>query len=233
MKIKPLIVISILIIFSSAANSQKPEKKIILKGSVKDSLQNPVKGAVIYIDNKKTSGVTDEQGFFRIRVNPDASKIKVTSLYNPSVEDLINGRTKIDFVLPVASKFKTLGTDNKEEMVDVGYGTLNKKYVISGKVSVSKPRYSSYTNMYDMIKAELSGVQVRGTSVIVQGITSFQGSSEPLFVVDGIIVNQINDISPSDVESIELLKGPATVVYGMQGANGVIYIKTLRGTDKK
>ena len=235
MKIKVLSIITIVIFFSSVAHCQKPEKKIIIAGWVKDSLQNPVKGAVIYIDNKKTSGVTDNLGNFKVKVKPDAVKIKVLSPANVSGEAFIDGRTKIDFTLSVASKSKPGNIDNqeKEETVDVGYGTRKKKDLISGKASVSKPRFSSYTNIYDMIRNELSGVQVRGTTVIVQGITSFQGSSEALFVVDGIIVNQINDVAPSDVKSIELLKGPATVVYGMQGANGVILIKTIRGTDKQ
>jgi TonB-dependent SusC/RagA subfamily outer membrane receptor len=69
--------------------------------------------------------------------------------------------------------------------------------------------------------------------VFVQGISTFGGSSDAIFVVDGIITDQVNDVAPSDVKSIELLKGPATAVYGMRGANGVILIKTLRGTDKR
>jgi TonB-dependent SusC/RagA subfamily outer membrane receptor len=74
---------------------------------------------------------------------------------------------------------------------------------------------------------------VSGTSIKISGSSSLNASTEPLFVVDGIIVNSIEDISPQTVKSIEVLKGPDASVYGMRGANGVIVINRLTGKDIK
>ena len=201
---------------------------------MKDSLQGPVKGADFYVDSIKTPYFTNKRGIYKIKVKSDAKKILVFSRLKGTSETNIDGRTTINFTLsgyPVLPPYlmKNVGT---EETVEVGYGTMKKRDVISGKASSNSPRFSSYTNMYDMIRNEVPGVQVQGTSIFLQGQSTFGGSSEPLLVVDGVIVEQINDVAPSDVNSIQVLKGPSAAVYGMRGANGVIFIKTKRGSDK-
>lgn len=233
MKVVLLLIITILL--SSVASGQKTYRKITISGVVKDSLQRAVEGANIFIDNKKTSYVTNKQGYFKIKVKPEVMKILVISSLKGGSETIIDGRTIINFTLSGSVKLRPESINNNEndEIIDVGYGTMKKKDVISGKTSLVSPRFSSYSNIYDLIRNELSGVLVKGTSVYVQGSSSFVGSSEPLFVVDGIAVEQINDVSPNDVKSIQLLKGPSTSIYGMRGANGVIFIKTFRGTDKQ
>ena len=70
-------------------------------------------------------------------------------------------------------------------------------------------------------------MQVRGNSVQIQGQSSINSSTEPLFVVDGMVVGSIDNITPSMVESISVLKGAATSIYGSRGANGVILINLL------
>jgi len=93
--------------------------------------------------------------------------------------------------------------------------------------------YASFQNIYDMIRGRFPGVEVSGTSIRIMGSSSLNVSTEPLFVVDGVIVNSIDDISPQNVKSIEVLKGPDATVYGTRGANGVIIITRLSGKDKK
>jgi TonB-dependent SusC/RagA subfamily outer membrane receptor len=80
-----------------------------------------------------------------------------------------------------------------------------------------------------MIKGEVPGVQVNGTSITIRGTGSIMSSTEPLFIVDGIAVNQISDISPVEVKSIEVLKGASASIYGSRGANGVILIRRHSG----
>ena len=82
-----------------------------------------------------------------------------------------------------------------------------------------------------MIRGEVPGVQVNGTSIIIQGASSLTLSTEPLFVVDGIVVNSIDYISPISVKSIEILKGSAASIYGSRGANGVILIRLIGTGD--
>jgi len=83
-----------------------------------------------------------------------------------------------------------------------------------------------------MIRGRFPGVEVSGKSIKVMGSSSLNVSTEPLFVVDGVIVNTIEDISPQNVKSIEVLKGPDASVYGTRGSNGVIVITRISGKDK-
>jgi TonB-dependent SusC/RagA subfamily outer membrane receptor len=82
-----------------------------------------------------------------------------------------------------------------------------------------------------MIKGRIPGVSVTGNTIMIQGPISFTTSSTPLFVVDGTVVSSIDNISPIEVSSIDILKGPAAAIYGSRGANGVILIK-LKGPTK-
>jgi TonB-dependent SusC/RagA subfamily outer membrane receptor len=84
-----------------------------------------------------------------------------------------------------------------------------------------------------MIRGRFPGVEVSGTSIKIMGSSSLNVSSEPTFVVDGVFVNDIGNISPQTVKSIEVLKGPAASVYGVKGANGVIVINLLTGKEKR
>ena len=83
-----------------------------------------------------------------------------------------------------------------------------------------------------MIRHEVTGVVVSGRSIMVQGPNSFFGSSQPLFVVNGVRVNSIDNINPLEVKSIKLLKGSAANIYGNDGANGVIVIDLQSSADK-
>lgn len=236
MKIRAVFLIIILIFSSDLSFGQKTNKKITITGKATDAGQKPVAGAVIFIDKIKTNIVTDQQGYFKVKVRPDAKDILVFTLFNGASEQAINGRTTINFILTGtagnAEKGKT-GGDN--ETVNIGYGTSQKKDVSTsiGVIDCQKPEFASYQNVYEMIRGRIPGVEVNGESIKVIGSSSLNISTEPLYVVDGVIVNSIDDISPQSVKSIEVLKGPAATVYGTRGSNGVIIITRLSGKDKK
>lgn len=82
-----------------------------------------------------------------------------------------------------------------------------------------------------MIAGEVPGVEVKGNIIRIEGISSNRDTT-PIFVLDGIVVGQVEDINPSQVKSIEILKGTSSSIYGSRGANGVILITTIRGGDK-
>ena len=88
-----------------------------------------------------------------------------------------------------------------------------------------------YQDIYDMIRGRVPGVEVSGKSIRIRGSNSLNVSTEPLFVLDGVIVSTIDQISPDNVKSIEVLKGPDATVYGTRGSNGVIIIKTKTGKE--
>ena len=231
-----IFILSVLTCYSHVSFGQKANKKITITGIVLDAKQKPVEGAAIFIDKIKTTSVTDQKGYYKIKVNPDAKEILVFSLFNGASKEVINGRISINFTLTgkstePANKDKT----DQNKTVNVGYGTVQKKDVTTpvGVIDGQDPTLASYQSIYDMIRGRIPGVEVTGESIKISGSSSLNVSTEPLFVVDGVIVNNIDDISPQTVKSIEVLKGPAASVYGTRGANGVILITRLSGKDKK
>jgi len=229
-----LLTLPLLFFFSQISTGNNLNKKITITGKVVDSNKQPVAGAVIFIDKVKTEVVTDQDGFYKVKVSPDAKEILVFTFFNGAAEEVINGRTKIDFILTGKPAVPTnKPADN--ETVNVGYGNAKKNEVTNqvGVIDGQNPAFASYQSIYDMIRGRLPGVEVSGKSIKVMGSSSLNVSTEPLFVVDGVIVNSIDDISPQDVKSIEVLKGPASSVYGTKGTNGVILITRLSGKDRK
>jgi TonB-dependent SusC/RagA subfamily outer membrane receptor len=118
-----------------------------------------------------------------------------------------------------------------EEAVNIGYGTVKQRDLLTSvnRIDAGNSRYAGYTNIFEMLKGTVPGVQVVGTSVRIQGASSFMLSTEPLYVVDGVIVNSIANISPIEVKSVEILKGASAAIYGSRGANGVIMITLKKG----
>jgi len=118
--------------------------------------------------------------------------------------------------------------------VNIGYGSIDSKNLTTqvNKLDVSDNKYDSYPNIYEVLRGSVPGVQVTGKSIRIQGASSLMLSTEPLFVVNGMIVTSIDDIIPSQVKSIEVLKGASTAIYGSRGANGVIIIYMKDGSEK-
>jgi len=121
-----------------------------------------------------------------------------------------------------------------DEMVQIGYGKVSKDELVGSVSTVTNDDSNKriYRDIYDMIVGEVPGVSVEGSSIRIRGNGSLLGSNDPLLVVDGSPVVSIANISPNDVESINVLKGSSTAIYGTRGANGVILIKTKRGGKK-
>jgi TonB-dependent SusC/RagA subfamily outer membrane receptor len=224
------------VIFYTPLAGQKSGKKIIISGTVTDTNLKPVAGAAIFIDKKATDFATDEKGRYKIKVSPKAAVIAVFKNFNGVSEAEIGGRTTIDFILKPAPAGKVEKTANKEdeELYNIGYGTRKKKDMTtqSAKIDVTKNKYAAYQNIYDLLAGEIPGVQVTGKNIQIQGPSSLNLSTEPLLVVDGIVVSSIDDISPRIVKSVEVLKGAAASIYGSRGSNGVILINLKGAKDR-
>jgi TonB-dependent SusC/RagA subfamily outer membrane receptor len=236
MKIKVFFLIILFVVFTPSSWGQKNNKKVLISGFVFDLNKKPIKGAIIFIDNQKTEVSTTENGFYKIKVRPAAKKISVFTMMNGLNEAEIEGRTTINFDLKVAASRKSDSkNESNDETVNVGYGTMKKKDLTTqvGKIDGTNKKYSSYQNIYDMIRGEIPGVQVIGKSIIIQGPSSINLSSDPLLIVDGVTTTSIDDISPINVKSIEVLKGAAASIYGSRGANGVILIYMKGAPEKK
>jgi TonB-dependent SusC/RagA subfamily outer membrane receptor len=216
---------------------QKPLKKLTISGVVMDANQKPVSGAIILIDDQKTNTLSDEKGFYRIKVSAKARIIGIFSFMNGVSEAEIGGRSMINFSMKASSLPGKAVVENSsdEESVNVGYGTTKRGDMTTsvGKIDATKKKFVTYQNIYDMISGEVPGVQVIGKSIIIQGPSTIKGSSEPVFVVDDVIVTSIDDIPPRLVKSIEILKGAAASIYGLRGTNGVILIHLLGAPERK
>jgi TonB-dependent SusC/RagA subfamily outer membrane receptor len=227
MKSRLLILTLLFVAASTLSSAQESTKKIAIKGVVTDINQQPVSGASVFVDNNRTDKVTNKKGVYKIKVLSGSKTISIMSVSGKLVELPINGKTEINFSLPIDVLAETDKVKNEkgEEEVNIGYGSVKRKNMTTsvGKVDGTNPKYASYPNVYEMLRNQ-PGVQVNGTSVRILGASSLQSGTEPLYVVDGIVVNTIGNILPQQVKSIEILKGPSASIYGSRGANGVILI---------
>ncbi len=217
---------------------QKSGEKITITGIVViivDSATFPVADAIIMVDGKKISNVTDRKGFYKIKVRQENKKIGVFTSANGIIEEVIDGRNNINFTFKglVPSQI-TYKANPGDEPIDIGYETVKKKdlKVPVGKIDGTKSKYAGYNTIYEMIRGKIPGVQVYGTRIMIRSATSLNSGTEPLFVVDGVPVTTIDNIHPQMVRSIEVLKGSAASIYGSRGSNGVILINLLKGNDR-
>jgi TonB-dependent starch-binding outer membrane protein SusC len=216
---------------------QKNNKKITLSGYVADGQKKSIANAIVLIDDEFTDHVTNNKGFYKIKVKSGCTKIGILTYTNGLVEENINGRSVINFTFEGSVPDQVSKNANPEsDKVNVGYGTVEKKDLTTtvSKSTRKESNYDSYTSIYNLIRAECPGVQVSGTSIKVQGgATSFSLSSEPLLIVDDIAVNSIENIPPSMVKSVHVLKGSSAAIYGSRGTNGVIIIDLIGSKDRE
>jgi|WetSurMetagenome_2_1015567.scaffolds.fasta_scaffold178361_2 TonB-dependent starch-binding outer membrane protein SusC len=209
---------------------QKPSKKIKLSGTVVDLYKLPVRNAIIIVDKGMSQTVTNNKGYYKLKVKPDAKTIAVLLDGNMN-EQPINGRNIIDFKL--SEVIQKEGEGNNNNVVNVGYGYTKKADVITNvnQVDGQKKGNPTFSTIYDMLRT-VPGVLINGSTIYIQGITS-NNSNTPLFLVNGVIVESIDNILPQDVNSIEVLKGAAAAIYGSRAANGVIMIELIKAGDMK
>lgn len=218
----------------SVAISQQPQKKEI-SGTVKDSDGMPLPGVSVIIKGTTTGIVTDTDGNYLI-TNIPINAILQFSFVGLKSQEIVVGNNKTINVTLVEEK------TNIDEVVAVGYGT-RKKSLVTGAISSIKSddiRTTSTSSADQAIQGKTAGVMVlpqsgapgSSTNIRIRGVGSNQGSN-PLYLVNGMRVNDFNSINPSDIESIEVLKDAASsAIYGAEGANGVILISLKKGSSQ-
>ncbi len=112
------------------------------------------------------------------------------------------------------------------DQVDIGYGSVTKDEVTTSVSQLKTNRQmESYSNIFEMIQGRCPGVQVTGNRVIIRGVGTNSDATDPLFIVDGLQMDDISSINPQNVDSIEVLKDASSgAIYGSQAGNGVILI---------
>ena len=222
-------------LFCFQNNSAQKSKKLTITGTVLGVDKNPIANAIIMIDNVKTNTLTNAEGKFKIKVKPEAVKIGVFTFGNGLREEDIGGRLRIDFNFstPAASQPSESDTPVEDEAVNSGYRVDKRKFITNevSNIDGTDKKFASYSTIYEMIQREVSGVQVQGTTIIIQESRNMWGYVPPLFIVDGATVDSIEDVRPNAVKSIEVLKGTSAAMYGTRGYGGVIIITTKTSND--
>jgi len=216
--------------------AEQPQKKEIT-GTVKDEKGNPLPGVSVVLKGTTTGTVTDAAGNYTFQVPLNAQTLVFSFVGMKSQEIQIGNKTVIHVVMAE----ETMGI---EEVVAVGYGTVRRKDLTGSVSSVSGQTLKDIpvTSASQAIVGRMAGVQVTKTEgspdadikIRVRGGGSITQDNSPLYIVDGFPVDNINNIAPTDIASIDILKdASSTAIYGARGANGVILITTKGGFEGK
>ncbi|WP_269221523.1 TonB-dependent receptor [Flavobacterium sp. IMCC34518] len=227
-----LLALAVMLFTTYNASAQQAN---VIKGKVtseKDGM--PLPGVNVLVQGSTTATSTGFDGEYSIQAKPtDVLVFSYIGYKNQEVT--IANRTQINFALRE-------DLNKLNEVVVVGYGT-QKKADLTGSVSVVNMKEAKTITTYDpakMLQGQVAGVTVQSSgepggyvNVKIRGISSFTNNN-PLFVIDGMIVDSPNDFAPGDIESMQVLKDASSAaIYGVRGANGVIIITTKKGKQGK
>lgn len=229
--------------------------QVQVSGVVYDSETNdPLPGVAVSLSGTTRGMATGLDGRFSIEVSADemaTGSLEASFLGYRKQKVQIEGRTEINFLLEPDEKLL-------EEVVITAIGIAKEKrkvgYSVSD-ISGEDARESREVNVVNSLNAKVAGVQITSSSgtpgassaIRIRGNTSINGSNDPLFVIDGIPIdnsyqgsnftdqaNRAIDINPDDIESMTVLKGgAASALYGVRAANGAVIINTKQGKDGK
>ncbi len=251
MKLKTYFLISFLILVSGIVFGQN-----IISGTISDAeTGEPLIGASILVVGTSTGTVTDVNGKFELSLPENATAIEASYTGYQSAVFVLDGKSEVDIALQPGELL--------DEVIVIGYGVVQKSD-ITGAVESLKPSEQDvlqYNNFQEYLQGRIPGVYIQSNStelmspntIRIRGSNSLRGDNEPLYVVDGIIINSATEdaadplvggnsylspqtgltgINPQDIASIEVLKdASATAIYGSRGANGVILITTKSGKE--
>ncbi|GGH72213.1 TonB-linked SusC/RagA family outer membrane protein [Filimonas zeae] len=225
--------------FAQAQNGNQ-----IVEGQVSDASHIPLSGASVTVKGTPQVTTTNAEGRFRLAGVLPTAVLVITYKGYKSLEVPVNNQRTLTITLEV-------DVNKLDDVVVVGYGTQRKAATTGAIASVKSADITQtpVVNVAQGLQARVSGVQITqnnaapggSISVRIRGTNSINGSSEPLYIVDGIQISNeasvtdaspLSTINPNDIESVEVLKdASATAIYGARGANGVVIISTRRGKN--
>lgn len=207
---------------------------VAVTGTVTVENGETLPGVNVLLKGSNSGTITDAEGRYRIQAPADGTL--VFSFIGYIMQEIpLSGRSEVNVVMQ--EDITTL-----EQVVVVGYGTQEKKDITGAVAVIGEEAFESRPNTQfgNLIQGKTAGVQVispsgkpsAGFSMRIRGTSSIAGSSEPLYVVDGVPATDTRSLNPSDIESITVLKDASSAaIYGTQGANGVVLITTKKGTS--
>ena len=214
----------------NTVNISQQIKKLVT-GVVVDAAGLPLIGVNVSVKGTTEGTITDLDGKFNLNVSSQ-SMLVISYIGYKTVE--IPVRENVRVVLEEDSQAL-------EEVVVVGYGTMRKSDV-TGSIGVAKGEDLTKNQNFsalENLRGKVSGVNIFSNSsqpgayanrVVIRGMATINSSSEPLYIVDGVAMEDFSLVNPNDIESMEVLKdASAAAIYGARGANGVIMVTTKRG----
>ena len=234
--IKYTIVNSQIILSEKQVQQVAKQGKHFVEGVVVDANGSPLLGATAILKGTTKGAITDVDGKFSIEADSkDGNIISITYLGYHPVEMAADNKKNMLITLRE-------GDISLEEVVVIGYGTQRKENLTSsvGIVAAKDLQERPVTNVQSLLQGQVAGLQVTASSGVpgaavdlqIRGMGSFSSAgSSPMVLVDGV-AGSLNSISPSEIESISVLKDAASAaIYGARAANGVILITTKKGSD--
>lgn len=205
-------------------------------GVVSDAANGePIPGVVVMVHGTDNGVSTDLDGHYVLPLKGQKNPVIVFRSIGYKTQEIeANGRSVIDISLSADMEFL-------DEVVVIGYGTLDKKELTSAVSHVSSKEFlaTSGADPTMMIQGKVAGVSIENTgaadpnnnaSIQIRGISSRNAGLGPLIVIDGIPGGNMDNVNPNDIESIDILKdGAASAIYGTRGSNGIILINTKKG----
>ncbi len=216
----------------------KETELISISGRVLDDKKEPVIGAIVMVDgNNKYYSVSDSEGNFELKL-PNGTIFISASFMGYEVNKVALQKERSEYIIILTQKAVDLNG-----IVVIGYGTTSAKDMTGSISSISSKEITNKNviNATSLLQNMAAGVQVsqntgkpgENVRVRIRGAASLTGSNEPLYVIDGIPMDDaspLNGMSPSDIESIDILKdASATAIYGSRAANGVVLVTTMKG----
>ncbi|TBO44332.1 TonB-dependent receptor [Pedobacter kyonggii] len=253
-KIYMMAVVALFSIWSAAAQvNTAPVPTFMLTGKVSEDKTNEgLIGVSIRVQGTNVGTATDKNGNFSIRVSQGAV---ITFNYLGYKNQTINIGERKTLDIKLTPDAQQLG----EVTINVGYGTQKVKEITGAVGSISAKQMDSHAlgDVNSSLQGKIAGLQITsnsgepgaGATVRIRGASSVNGSSQPLYIVDGIPINSdtyagglvddastfspLADLNPQDIESIEVLKDGTASIYGSRASNGVIIITTKSGKNAK
>ncbi|KRB57428.1 TonB-dependent receptor [Flavobacterium sp. Root186] len=221
------------LLLSNRANAQT----VTIEGTVKDAAGLSLPGVNVLEKGTKNGTSTDFDGHYKLKLTNPKAVLSFSFIGFKSIEIPTEGKAKVNATMSEDS-------NNLNEVVVIGYGT-SKKSDLTGAVATfsgNEMRKIPVPNVAEALTGRIAGVQVTSSEgspdsnvqIRIRGNGSLTQDASPLYIVDGFPVNNINDISSSDIDTMTILKdASSTAIYGSRGAYGVVIVTTKKGKDGK
>lgn len=225
----------IFLIFSCFLFTVKAQVKV--SGIVTDVNNEPLIGVAVRVPDSEVGSITNVDGKYTVNVPAKKNVLEFSYTGFTTSRITINERQVIDVVLTESVK-------ELEEVKVIGYGSMKKRDITGAISSISAQTIEEKTplNIFDALQGQTAGVQIvtgsgapgETAEIRIRGVSTFDEGAKPLFVVDGVPSDNVDNINPNDIESIEVLKDAASAaIYGSRSANGVILVTTKKGEKNR